>query len=118
MRAGPSPAFCVEVKPRKSSALSGIRSAPPTPAAKAIRFGRLWPPSKPPPAKPRLMLVGRQKSSLSTSCLAPSAIAARLSERSSRTASCCSRIVCGGSLGKRIASSSARVGLPFAFEAR
>ena len=35
------PAVCVEVKPRKSSDVSGIRSAPGTPAAIAIRFGRL-----------------------------------------------------------------------------
>ena len=33
------PAFCVEVKPRNSSAFSGISSAPGTPAAIAICFG-------------------------------------------------------------------------------
>ncbi len=52
-RAGPIPDRCVEVKPRKSSAVSGIRSAPLIPAATAIRFGSERPPSKPPPANPR-----------------------------------------------------------------
>ena len=36
---GPKAAFCVEVKPRKSSACSGIRSAPGTFAATAICAG-------------------------------------------------------------------------------
>ena len=47
------PAFCVDVKPRKSSDVSGIRSAPGMPAATAICFGSDCSPSKPPPAKPR-----------------------------------------------------------------
>jgi hypothetical protein len=45
---GPRPAFCVDVKPRKSSAVSGMSSAPPIPAAIAICFGRLWLPSNRP----------------------------------------------------------------------
>ena len=52
-RPAPCPRFCVEVKPRKSSDVSGIRSAPGICAASAICFGSDWPPSKPPPAKPR-----------------------------------------------------------------
>ena len=47
------PAFCVDVKPRKSSEVSGIRSAPGICAACASCFGSERPPSKPPPAKPR-----------------------------------------------------------------
>src|SRR3954452_10133870 len=54
---GPSPARCVEVKPRKSSDVSGIRSAPGTPALIAICLGNEEPPSNPPPAKPRRRLL-------------------------------------------------------------
>ena len=54
---GRGPAFCVDVKPRNSSAPSGMSSAPSMPAASAICFGSPTPPSKPPPTKPFRMLV-------------------------------------------------------------
>ena len=63
--AGPRPAFCVDVKPRNSSAVSGIRSAPGTPAAVAICFGRLFEPWNPPPTNPLRMLVTRKMSARS-----------------------------------------------------
>ena len=118
MLPGPSDAFCVDVKPRNSSAESGINEAPPTPAAIAIRFGRLTPPSKPPPANPRRMLVGFQKSSCLTSASEPWPIASRWSLRSRITASLSSRIVASGSLWNRNASCTTRTSCPAALDAR
>ena len=51
IRDGPRFSRSVEVKPRKSSASGGIRSAPGTPAATASLLG------SPPPAKPRRTVV-------------------------------------------------------------
>ncbi len=45
--------------------MSGIRSAPGTPAAVAICFGRLFAPWNPPPTNPLRMLVTRKMSSSS-----------------------------------------------------
>ena len=108
-RAARGPAFCVDVKPRNSSAVSGIRSAPGTPAAVAICFGRLFAPSKPPPTNPLRMLVTRKMpSSSSNSVFAPSSMWSRRSLRRSTATWFSSSRVSAGSLGKRIASASAR----------
>ena len=117
IRVGPRPAFCVEVKPRNSSEVCGTRSAPGTPAASAIRFGRLMPPSNPPPAKPIRTLVGSRKSSAS-SLLAPSATASLSSLRSRKATSFASRTTSRGSLGKRIEWVSALIVCPLARVAR
>ena len=74
----------VEVKPRKSSASGGIRSAPGTPAATASLLGR------PPPAKPRRTVVrSRGRRGPRRAASRPSAIASRLSLRISTATSFC-----------------------------
>ena len=105
-------------EPRKSSDRSGMRSAPGIPAAMAIFFGRLCPPSKPPPANPLRMLVGSKAPRRSNNSFAPSSMWTRLSLRRRNATSFCSRIVAFGSLGKRIGVEHAATGFPFAFEAR
>src|SRR5439155_796572 len=82
----------------KSSAVSGIRSAPGTPAASAIRFGSERAPSKPPPAKPRRRLV-TCSTSLPRSRETASSTCARTSERTRIATSFSSRTVSGGSDG-------------------
>ena len=65
-----------------------MRSAPGTPAAIAICFGRLREPSKPPPANPLRMLVTRNiPSSSSNSAFEPSAIESSESPRRSTATS-------------------------------
>ena len=115
---GPRPAFCVEVKPRKSSEPSGIRNEPGTCAATAIFFGSPCPPWKPPPAKPLRMLVTSKMPRSWKIDFEPSAMWSSRSLRSSTATSFASRIVSGGSLGKRIESSSTRTSLSLVFEAR
>jgi len=93
------------VKPRKSSEVSGIRSAPGTPAASAICFGSERAPSNPPPAKPRLIDVS-VKSFESRIRFVASSMWPRTSERSRIATSFASSRVSPGSLWNRIASSS------------
>ena len=92
------PAFCVEVKPRKSSAVSGIRSAPGICAAVAISFGSERLPSKPPPAKPRRVDVTRKSFDVWRR-FAASAMWARTSERSRIATSFASSRVSAGRSG-------------------
>src|SRR4051794_6941491 len=82
-----------------------MRSAPGTPAAIASFFGRLCLLSKPPPAKPRRMLV-TWKNSSPVIALCASAMLSAESLRSRNTTSLCSRTVSCGSLGKRRVGSS------------
>ena len=77
-----------------------MRSAPGTPAATAIFFGRLCPPPKPPSAKPRRMLVTVKKGRAKMSLRAASMCSIRSLRRRTAT-SFVSRIVLFGSLGNR-----------------
>ena len=101
IRDGPRFSRSVEVKPRKSSASGGIRSAPGTPAATASLLG------SPPPAKPRRTVVFVSTPRSSNSAFSAAAIASRLSLRSRTATSFCSSSVSSGSLGNRLASRSA-----------
>ena len=106
---GPSAFRCVDVKPRKSSEPSGMRSAPGTPAAVAISFGSPLPPSIW-PAKPLRMLVTASAPFIrSAISVAAARMCSSLSLRKRNATSFSSSSVSSGSLGKRIASNSARL---------
>ena len=101
------PCDCVDVKPRKSSAVSGISSAPGICAAIAIFFGRLWPPPKPPPAKPlRIDVTSNSAAARRTAPGRVGDVVERVAAQQHAT-SFSSRIAESGSLGKRRAASSA-----------
>ena len=107
IRRGPSAFRCVDVKPRKSSEPSGMRSAPGTPAAVAISFGSPLPPSIW-PAKPLRMLVTASAPFIrSAISVAAARMFSSLSLRKRNATSLSSSSVSWGSLGKRIASMSA-----------
>ena len=101
IRDGPRFSRSVEVKPRKSSASGGIRSAPGNPAATASLLG------SPPPANPRRTVVFSKTSSSSKSCFSAAAIVSRLSLRRRTATSLSSSSTSSGSLENRTASSSA-----------
>ena len=113
IRSGPSAFFCVEVKPRKSCALSGIRSAPGMPARIAICFGRLG--RRAPAAADEALADARDLEQpverLEEARSSPSrcARASRYGRAGRRRSARARRR--SGSLGKRMVSSSAELGL-------
>jgi hypothetical protein len=110
---GPSAACCVDVKPRNSSARSGMEAAPGIFASTAICLVRLRPPAPilRPSTNPRRMLVivirfpgGPWKMASKADSMW-----SRWSLANTKATSFCSRIVPGGSLAKAMASKMAKV---------